>query len=566
MKRDTRREKKLGRSHPQSKTRSHTSSHRQRSPHSQARTQNSRNTSGLIPDLFDQPAELVRHHVPHIIARRSHFIVVNKPSGWLTHSDGRDEGEGRPDLVSWGRSELGLALRVHQRLDVSTSGVIAFSLDSEGDRILGAELSTSAGGKYYLAVVEGTELEQVGRIDRPVPKAPKRQAITDYKVLRRGQGWTLLEVKLLTGRTHQIRAHLASEGAPIRGDGRYGDPFDLRAPRTLLHASRLIIRGEMFEAEAPPCFARYLADQYSDIGITALQGRVGLDRPGDLTCYRLFNGSAEGFPGWRVDRYGDWLWVIQDQGSVAGPLPDGFQGVYRLNALVDRSQGEQARPSLWRGDSAPNPLIVYEAGVRYAVELGEQLSTGLFLDQRPQRAWLARMSKPVGRVLNTFAHAGGFSIASGYAGSETVSIDLSGRWLSRIPRQLEVNDLDPRQHRCLTGDVFDWLRRLTKRGERFDLIILDPPSTSVGKKKKRWSAARDYPELIKLALPLLSPGGRMMTSTNHRKLTPRKFARLTASVLSPKEGYRLERVCAPGVDFPTDDPLSVKNLIWRAPH
>jgi 23S rRNA (cytosine1962-C5)-methyltransferase len=146
-----------------------------------------------------------------------------------------------------------------------------------------------------------------------------------------------------------------------------------------------------------------------------------------------------------------------------------------------------------------------------------------------------------------------------------VSIDLSGQWLSRIPHQMELNDLDPRQHTCLTGDVFDWLRRLTKRGEKFDLIILDPPSTSVGTKRKRWSAAKDYPQLIELTLPLLSPGGRLITATNHRKLTPYKFAKIVSSALPMREGFHLERACAPGIDYPTDAPLSVKNLIWRAP-
>ena len=120
---------------------------------------------------------------------------------------------------------------------------------------------------------------------------------------------------------------------------------------------------------------------------------------------------------------------------------------------------------------------------------------------------------------------------------------------------------DPKIHRCLTGDVFDWLRRLAKRGERFDLIILDPPSTSVGKKKKRWSAKRDYPELISLALPLLAPQGRILTATNHRQLDPERFARLVGSAL-PQE-ITLERVCPPGIDFPHAGALPIKNLIWR---
>ena len=112
-------------------------------------------------------------------------------------------------------------------------------------------------------------------------------------------------------------------------------------------------------------------------------------------------------------------------------------------------------------------------------------------------------------------------------------------------------------------DALDYMRTLPDKS--MDLIILDPPSTSVGKKKKRWSAARDYPELVALTLPLLNPGGRLLTCTNSRKLSPYKFAKSLEMVMPHSEGFQLERVCSPGLDFPTDDPLPVKNLIWRAP-
>ena len=108
-------------------------------------------------------------------------------------------------------------------------------------------------------------------------------------------------------------------------------------------------------------------------------------------------------------------------------------------------------------------------------------STGL---ARTPWAWIT--------LLNTFAHAGGFSIAAATAGAQTLSIDLSKHWLGFIPRQLAQLGIDAQHHDCIYGDIFDWLPRLAKRGEKFDLIILDPPSTSVGRKKKRWSARTHY--------------------------------------------------------------------------
>jgi 23S rRNA (cytosine1962-C5)-methyltransferase len=518
------------------------------------------------PILCDPPVEILDAEPPQVIAERDGWLVLSKPAGWLTHPDGRVGAEARPDVVTWAQEYYQRSLGVHQRLDVTTSGVIAFSYTSKGAKIIQESLKVPS-AKRYLAVVEGHPSQQSGLINKPVPAAPQKEAKTQYKVIHHRRSWSLIEATPLTGRTHQIRAHCAALDIPIRGDIRYGNPYDLRAPRALLHAYKLVINSETFTAPPPKDFLRYLPYESEESYIdAALNSRASLYKPGENTCYRLFNGDPEGFKGWRIDRYDDWQWVIHDQNMPMGVLPElDSTGIYRLEALVDRSSGQQQSPNLWRGQAAPKPLKVYEAGVQYAVELGEQLSTGLFLDQRPQRTWLAKSKRPWGRVLNTFAHAGGFSIAASIAGAETVSIDLSAKWLQRIPTQLELNGINPDQHRSLTGDVFDWLRRLNKRGERFDLIILDPPSTSIGTKKKRWSAAKDYPELVQLALPLLSSGGRLMTCTNHRKLTPYKFVKLLGSVLPFKEGYRLERVCAPGIDFPTDDPLSVKNLIWRSP-
>jgi 23S rRNA (cytosine1962-C5)-methyltransferase len=167
------------------------------------------------------------------------------------------------------------------------------------------------------------------------------------------------------------------------------------------------------------------------------------------------------------------------------------------------------------------------------------------------------------RVLNTFAQGGGFSIAAAAAGAETVSLDLSKDWLARIPLQLADHGVDLERHDQIYGDVFNWIPRLARRGEQYDLVILDPPSTSIGTKKRRWSARRDYPELVSMASALVAPGGRLWTATNHRGLPPNRFARLVARGLP--EGYSLERVCPLAEDFPCVDVPHLKTLVWRSP-
>ena len=94
-------------------------------------------------------------------------------------------------------------------------------------------------------------------------------------------------------------------------------------------------------------------------------------------------------------------------------------------------------------------------------------------------------------------------------------------------------------------------------------MILDPPSTSVGRRKKRWSAPRDYPELIRIMSGLVAPGGALWTATNHRKLTPHRFLNLIEKAMPP--GVRLERICPPAVDFPGAGPANQKTFIWRWP-
>jgi len=261
-----------------------------------------------------------------------------------------------------------------------------------------------------------------------------------------------------------------------------------------------------------------------------------------------------------VDRFGDWLWMQLNREALP-PIIEA-RGRYLLHALKDRSGGGQQLPEL-KGEAAPQPLEVMEHGTRHLVWLGSKLSPGIFLDQRPQRAWLAQHAGGM-RLLNTFAHAGAFSIAAARGGAETLSIDLSRSWLAQIPPQLALNGLESKRHDQIYGDVFDWLRRLSRRGERFDLLILDPPSTSVGKRKRRWSAHKDYAELVHLAAPLLNPGGRLWTATNHRKSSVRAFAQRVMRGLP--EGTRLERVCPPALDFPSDEPAFVKTLVWQLPN
>jgi len=377
-------------------------------------------------------------------------------------------------------------------------------------------------------------------------------------------------------------------GDGVRGD-ESADPIDRRAARRLVHCNSMTVSSLTCLDDEPVVLESnpVLPD---DIAIYAnrrdgaefrkgsyLGRQSGLAQNEFTNAYREINGASDGYPGWIVDRYDKWLFVQHEEGpmTVRGPLPslhDGYTtGVYYLPTKVDRSvMGEaQVKPQLLEGKLAPENTPILENGVTYLVNLGESYSTGIFLDQRIQRAWLAENCNEETRVLNCFAHTGAFSVAAATAGASTVSLDLDKKWLDRIRPQMEANGITEwdGKHDCIYGDCFDWLARLGKRGEQFDIVILDPPSTSVGKKKRRWSVKNDMDELVTMAAALVKSGGLLFTTTNSASLRPEKFAKMCKKGLVDAgiPDAKLERISPMPSDFPSIGAQPVTNFAWRIP-
>ena len=157
---------------------------------------------------------------------------------------------------------------------------------------------------------------------------------------------------------------------------------------------------------------------------------------------------------------------------------------------------------------------VSEAGVRYGLDFAGGYSAGLFIDQRANRARL-RALKPK-RLLNTFAYTCSFSVVAALGGAETVSVDLSRRSLTRGEENFQRNGLDPKAgHRFIADDVLAVLPRLARRGEKFDAIILDPPTFSRNQAGAAFQVQRDFDRLVALALEVAAPGAKILLSVNH---------------------------------------------------
>jgi len=198
-------------------------------------------------------------------------IAINKRAGMVVHTGA---GQHSGTLVNavlhrFGKlSGVGGDLRpgIVHRLDRFTSGVILIARTDAAHRHLAAQFASREVVKIYLALVHGRVKNDQGRITTPIARDPVRrtrmtarlaggrQAITSYQVLKRFEGFTFLEVKIGTGRTHQIRVHLASIGHPVVGDKLYGAPASTLG-RYFLHARQITFTspssGERITVKAP---------------------------------------------------------------------------------------------------------------------------------------------------------------------------------------------------------------------------------------------------------------------------------------------------------------------------
>ena len=215
---------------------------------------------------------------PTIVHSGSDFLVINKPSGLLTHP--RNEKDQRESVASWLAEHYPGAVFAH-RLDKETSGLLLIARTPEALAYFRALFHDHKIQKTYLALVYGTVKDDHGTIDAPLFKFGTRQSMkpprdghatleraarTDYKVLKRFEHYTLLEISPKTGRTHQIRIHLRSIGHPIVCDPIYAEKSRLcpvELGRLFLHAQKLSFtapdgQAMTLEAELPPELEKFL--------------------------------------------------------------------------------------------------------------------------------------------------------------------------------------------------------------------------------------------------------------------------------------------------------------------
>ena len=294
---------------------------------------------------------------------------------------------------------------------------------------------------------------------------------------------------------------------------------------------------------------------------------------GPESCFRVLGGDAEGLPAVTVDAYGAYL-VISLYASVADhwlePLVAALVAEWRpLGVYVQRRYeappAGRARPgaTLVAGSAAPPEVAVAEGRLRFAVDVTAPLGTGLFADMRLGRAAVGRLS-PGRSVLNCFSYAGAFSVVAAAHGARSVtSVDAASKAHGRARRNLELNGLreDDGRHTFVTGDAFATLARLADRRQRFDLVILDPPTFSTAK-GKTFTAIKDYAELTTAALAVLERPGLLFCACNASKVSAVELDRALArgAADAGRDLVAVERVGQPP-DFPSVSGFPESNYL-----
>ena len=253
----------------------------------------------------------------------------------------------------------------------------------------------------------------------------------------------------------------------------------------------------------------------------------------DASACRLVHGEADLLPSFIVDRYGDYLVVQALSQGVDRLLPElthllvellNPAGILARNdPRVRLLEGLEQRVDVVHG-TVPDQIEVREGRVSYLVDPYRGQKTGLFLDQRENRVAAARYAR--GRLLDAFSYNGGFALALAPSCDEVTAIDISEDAVARIRGNADRNGLTHVQARAM--NVFDELRELERRGERFDTIVLDPPAFAKNKASVQ-KALSGYKEINLRALKLLAPGGFLVTCSCSYNVSEGDFADLLAS-------------------------------------
>ncbi|AYF44641.1 Met-10+ like-protein [Halobacteriovorax sp. BALOs_7] len=254
-------------------------------------------------------------------------------------------------------------------------------------------------------------------------------------------------------------------------------------------------------------------------------------RKNQIDSYRLYDRDIPDFP-FIVDCHGPYCVIyrreidrIDEKKNHLPLLIDALinECEYSEKNIVIKERKVQDETFQYTKESTHQDLVFNskEGEIQFKLILNRYIDTGLFLDHRPLRQKLANEQLEDKNVLNLFCYTGSLSVASAHAGAIVTSVDMSNTYLNWAEDNFKLNDIDPNKHKFIREDVLKYLahnaQKILKEEEKYDLIILDPPSMSKSKKmEKLFDIQSDHVELINNCAKLLKKDGTLYFSNNLR--------------------------------------------------
>ncbi|MBQ8232055.1 MAG: class I SAM-dependent rRNA methyltransferase [Lachnospiraceae bacterium] len=257
----------------------------------------------------------------------------------------------------------------------------------------------------------------------------------------------------------------------------------------------------------------------------------------DTSSCRLIFGEADFLPGIVIDKFSDVLvveslalgidkWkpvIVEALKKVLAEDGITIRGVYERSDAKVRLQEGMERYKGFIGEPFDTKVEIVENGVHYMVDVEDGQKTGFFLDQKNNRAAIHRFCKDK-KVLDCFTHTGSFALNAGIAGAESVlGVDASELAVEQARENAGLNGLEDRVQ-FICADVFELLPELEKKGEQFDVVILDPPAFTKSRNSVK-NAVKGYREINVRGLKLVKNGGFLVTCSCSHFMEPDLFAK-----------------------------------------
>ena len=348
---------------------------------------------------------------------------------------------------------------------------------------------------------------------------------TEEKRIAAGHPWVYAnEVQKIEGKDKN-----GSLATVLSSDGRYlGKGYINHASKILV---RIFIRGN--EEDGEELYRRRI--------LRAVENRRRL---GYENCYRAVFAEADDLPALIVDKYADILavqflslGVYQRKNMIVRVLADLFhpKGIYeRSDVAVREKEGLPQEKGVLYGE-VPDEVIIEENGLKLCVDVKNGQKTGYFLDQKENR-FAARRYAAGARALDCFCNSGGFSMNLALTAKEVIAADVSLPALQTVERNAALNGFN--NIKTVQADVFSLLREYKKAGEKFDLIVLDPPAFCKSAAEVK-DACRGYKDINVAAMKLLKDGGYLISCSCSHYMTAPLFEKMLSE--AAKESGRKAR-------------------------